>query len=65
MNSSYSIKYILLALAIDGGQAMNAFANMSKMGKEEKQKMRTSLIEYCKLDTLEMVKILEKLKGLK
>ncbi len=78
MNGSYSIKYVLPALVPkfakaykeldgvqNGGQAMNAFANMSKMGKEEKQKMRTSLIEYCKLDTLAMVKILEKLKDIK
>jgi hypothetical protein len=75
MNGSYSIKYVLpalvpqLALAYkeldgvqNGTQAMNAFANMSKMEEGEKLKMRTSLIEYCKLDTLAMVKILEKLK---
>ncbi len=77
MNGSYSIKYVLPALVPElaraykeldgvqnGSQAMNAFANMSKMGDVEKEKMRNSLIEYCKLDTLAMVKILEKLKGL-
>ncbi len=77
MNGSYSIKYVLPALVPElakaykeldgvqnGGQAMNAFANMSKMEEGEKQKMRNSLIEYCKLDTLAMVKILEKLKNL-
>ena len=76
MNGSYSIKYVLPALVPEfakaykelngvqnGTQAMNAFANMSKMEEQEKQKMRTSLIEYCKLDTLAMVKILEKLKA--
>ena len=72
MNGSYSIKYVLPELALaykeldgvqNGTQAMNAFANMSKMEEGEKQKMRTSLIEYCKLDTLAMVKILEELKG--
>ena len=75
MNGSYSIKYVLPALVPElaraykelegvqnGGQAMNAFANMSKMEEAEKQKMRTSLLEYCKLDTLAMVKILDKLK---
>lgn len=75
MNGSYSIKYVLPALvpklalaykALDGVQngseAMNAFANMSKMEEKEKEKMRTSLIEYCTLDTLAMVKILEVLK---
>ena len=75
MNGSYSIKYVLPALVPEfakaykeldgvqnGTQAMNAFANMSKMNEHEKKKMRTSLIEYCKLDTLAMVKILNKLK---
>ena len=75
MNGSYSIKYVLPALVPqlaraykelngvqNGSQAMNAFANMSKMEEGEKQKMRTALIEYCKLDTLAMVKILEVLK---
>jgi len=75
MNGSYSIKYVLPALVPEfskaytkldgvqnGTQAMNTFANMSKMQKDEKSKMRQSLIEYCKLDTLAMVKILEVLK---
>ena len=75
MNGSYSIKYVLPALVPElakaykeldgvqnGNQAMNAFANMSKMEEGEKERMRTALIEYCKLDTLAMVKILEKLK---
>ncbi|MFA7084245.1 MAG: DUF2779 domain-containing protein [Arcobacteraceae bacterium] len=75
MQGSYSIKYILPALVPEfekaykeldgvqnGSQAMNAFANMGKLEDVEKQKMRNSLLEYCKLDTLAMVKILEKLK---
>ncbi len=75
MNGSYSIKYVLPALVPEfakaykdlegvqnGSQAMNAFANMRKMKEDEKQKMRTSLLEYCKLDTLAMVKVLDKLK---
>ena len=78
MNGSYSIKYVLPALVPEfakaykeldgvqnGSQAMNTFANMSKMEEGEKEKMRTALIEYCKLDTLAMVKILNKLKGKK
>ena len=77
MNGSYSIKYVLPALIPEfekaykeldgvqnGGQAMNTFANMSKLNDTEKQKMRNSLLEYCKLDTLAMVKVLEKLKGI-
>lgn len=76
MQGSYSIKYVLPALVPEfekaykelegvqnGSQAMNAFANLSKLREEEKEKMRTSLLEYCKLDTLAMVKILNKLKG--
>ncbi|WP_121626779.1 DUF2779 domain-containing protein [Poseidonibacter antarcticus] len=76
MNGSYSIKYVLPALVPkfaqaykeldgvqNGSQAMNAFANMSKMEEGEKERMRTALIEYCKLDTLAMVKILEKLNS--
>ncbi len=75
MNRSYSIKYVLPALVPEfakaykeldgvqnGSQAMNAFANMSKKEESEKSKIRAALIEYCKLDTLAMVKILEKLK---
>ena len=75
MHGSYSIKYVLPALVPEfekaykeldgvqnGSQAMNAFANLSKLNKEEKQKMRTSLLEYCKLDTLAMVKILKVLR---
>jgi hypothetical protein len=75
MNGTYSIKYVLPALVPkmaqaykelegvqNGGQAMNAFANMSKLGADEKKKMRNSLLEYCKLDTLAMVRVLGKLK---
>jgi len=78
MQGSYSIKYVLPALVPEfekaykeldgvqnGSQAMNAFANLSKLDEVSKEKMRTSLLEYCKLDTLAMVKILEKLKGIK
>ncbi len=77
MNGSYSIKYVLPALVPEfekaykeldgvqnGSQAMNAFANLSKLSEEEKQKLRKSLLEYCKLDTLAMVKILERLRGI-
>ena len=75
MNGSYSIKYVLPALVPEmqdaykeldgvqnGGEAMNAFANMSKLGVDEKKKMRNSLLEYCKLDTLAMVRVLGRLK---
>ncbi|MFT7005360.1 MAG: hypothetical protein ACJAWW_002734 [Sulfurimonas sp.] len=75
MNGSYSIKYVLPALVPqmqdaykeldgvqNGSQAMSAFANMSKLDAEDKVKMRKALLEYCELDTLAMVKILNKLK---
>ena len=78
MQGSYSIKYVLPALVPEfekaykelegvqnGSQAMNAFANLSKLDEVSEEKMKTSLLEYCKLDTLAMVKILEKLKGTK
>jgi hypothetical protein len=47
----------------NGGEAMETFANLSKIDDVKlKQRYRDSLLEYCKLDTLAMVKILNKLK---
>jgi hypothetical protein len=46
----------------NGSQAMSAFANMSKLDADAKQMMRKALLEYCKLDTLAMVRVLGKLK---
>ena len=75
MNGSYSIKYVLPSLVPNmakaytelngvqnGSDAMSAFANMNKLNNNEKIKMRNSLLEYCKLDTLAMVEVLKKLK---
>jgi len=75
MNGSYSIKYVLPSLVPEfekaykeldgvqnGSQAMNAFARLSTLNEDEKQKLRASLLEYCKLDTLAMVKVLGKLR---
>lgn len=77
MQGSYSIKYVLPALVPEfekaykeldgvqnGSQAMNAFARLGSLRSYEKQELRNSLLEYCKLDTFAMVKILEKLKGI-
>jgi hypothetical protein len=77
MNGSYSIKYVLPSLVPEfekaykeldgvqnGSQAMNAFARLAFLEEAEKQKLRKSLLEYCKLDTLAMVKILERLRGI-
>ena len=76
MQGSYSIKYVLPALFPDdpslnyhnleevhnGDEAMNAFANMPKLSKEEQERLRHNLLKYCELDTYAMVKIYEKLK---
>jgi hypothetical protein len=49
----------------DGGMAMAAYAAMNQTDDpNEIAKIRQSLLEYCKLDTLAMVKILEKLQVL-
>jgi len=76
MKGSYSIKYVLPALvpemaeaykALDsvqnGGDAMQTYAKLAHLeDKEEVARLREALLRYCKLDTLAMVKILEKLK---
>jgi len=76
MNGRSSIKAVLPALFPDdpelsyhdlelvhnGAEAMNAFPALNDMPAEERAQMRKSLLEYCKLDTLAMVKILEKLE---
>ena len=75
MGGSYSIKAVLSALCGDdpeldynkleliqnGGDAMNAFAALHEQSPEEIVKIRAALLAYCKLDTLAMVKVLEKL----
>jgi hypothetical protein len=48
----------------NGSQAMNAFSKLAFLEEDEKQKPRNSLLEYCKLDTLAMVKILYILKNI-
>ena len=75
MGGSYSQKAVLPALVpelsydgmevADGGMAMDAYFQMcTSEDQEEINRIRTALLEYCKLDTLGMVKILEKLKTL-
>lgn len=68
---SYSIKYVLPALFPDdpecdysklddihnGTEAMDSYANLRNMSKEEQEKIIKALYEYCKLDTYAMVKI--------
>jgi len=75
LQGSYSIKYVLPALCPgdpeldykvldgvhNGAEACNAFFAMASMKEEELQKMRKNLLAYCKLDTLAMVRVYEKL----
>ena len=77
MQGSYSIKYVLPALVPEfekaykdlefvhnGNEAMNVYANLKNLSNEEKIAYKKALLEYCKLDTLAMVKILEVLRKL-
>lgn len=76
MRGSYSIKYVLPALVPqmaqayaelegvqNGDDAMNAYARLGELPENEREPLRRALLAYCKLDTLAMVKILEKLKA--
>lgn len=75
MHGSYSIKAVFPALcghspALDynslpgphnGKEASAAFIAMASMGSEDRKKMRQGLLQYCGLDTMAMVCILNKL----
>ncbi|HEB9289293.1 TPA: DUF2779 domain-containing protein [Campylobacter coli] len=75
MQGSYSIKKVLPALIPDmeqaykdlnlihnGSEAMQSFEAMQNMSEDDKKAYRQALLEYCKLDTLAMVKILKHLE---
>ncbi|MGD9970160.1 MAG: DUF2779 domain-containing protein [Sulfuricurvum sp.] len=75
MMGSYSIKYVLPALVPqmeeayrklegvhNGGEAMNAYANLSSLEPQERENIRRALRAYCRLDTLAMVKVHQKLR---
>lgn len=77
MNGSFSIKHVLPALrpndpeldyknldgtVHNGGEAMTIYPLIANMSPEEAEQARQSLLKYCKLDTLAMVKIWEKLQ---
>ena len=75
MNGSYSIKAVLPALVPEmerayqnlelihnGDEAMSAFPRLKQMSEKERESYRAALLEYCKLDTLAMLKVLEKLR---
>jgi len=76
MRGSYSIKQVLPALVPElsyndleineGGNASNTFLSMvNGTFKENESQTRKSLLEYCKMDTYAMVKIVEKLNEIK
>jgi len=71
MKGSYSIKYILPALVPEmsydklaikeGGTASAAFESLyNEEDIFRKEEIRKNLLEYCKMDTLAMVEVLEK-----
>ena len=76
MKGSYSIKYVLpaifpnepsldyhnLDLIHNGEEAMNNYANLETLSKEEQKYIKERLLRYCELDTYAMVKIYQKLK---
>ena len=55
------LDYTKLPLIHDGGEAMEAYATLHEQPPKEIAKIRAALLAYCKLDTLAMVKVLEKL----
>ena len=75
MGGSFSIKSVLPALFPDdpeldyhnlegvhnGGEAMAIFPKIKDMPPEDALKARKDLLAYCKLDTLAMVKVWQKL----
>ena len=76
MNGSHSIKSVLPALFPDdpelsydnlegihnGDEAMRAFAGLDKRSSAEIEEIRAQLLAYCRLDTLAMVRIWQKLR---
>lgn len=77
MHGSYSIKEVLPALCPGdpelnyhnleqvhhGLEASAAFVKLTSLPPEEAATLRENLLKYCCLDTLAMVKILDKLRG--
>jgi len=60
-----SMNYANLEGIHNGGDASSAFPALATMTEEEKAKTRHELLEYCGLDTLAMVKIMDRLHELK
>jgi hypothetical protein len=75
MKGSYSQKSVLPALIPDmtyqgmeigdGGMAMAGYFRMCEVQEQDEiEKIRKALLEYCRTDTLGMVRLYEKLKEL-
>jgi len=72
LNGSFSLKDVLPALVPElsyegmgvsnGEMASSTWLSMMEMKDDEIEKARKALLEYCGLDTLAMVKILEEIK---
>jgi hypothetical protein len=56
------LDYKSLDLIHQGTQAADAYASLPNKTPEEQEQIKTALLAYCHLDTLAMVKILEKLQ---
>lgn len=71
---SYSLKYVLPAMVPelsyedldiqDGGTASAVYAGLKDLNETEREQHRSQLLPYCELDTLAMVKILERVNVL-
>ena len=57
-----SLDYHNLDQVHKGDEASNAYLSLPNLTKEEQDKLRKNMLEYCKLDTYAMVKIYEKLR---
>jgi hypothetical protein len=78
LGGSYSIKEVLPALCPDdpeldyhsldlvhnGGDAQTAYVELAGKNPDERERVRAALLAYCGLDTLAMVKILDKLRAM-
>jgi hypothetical protein len=79
LDGSFSIKKVLPTLCPDdpeldykkldsvhnGVEAQTAYSELVEKSPEERELIRTALLAYCRLDTLAMVKILEKLMNIR
>jgi hypothetical protein len=75
MNGSYSLKSVLPVLVpemtyegleiSDGEMASQAYFTMGEMSDPaELSRLRKALLEYCRQDTLGLVRLLEKMRGM-